>query len=365
MRLVRGLIRFVIIIIFIGCIGVEAYLHGAFDFVEKLDKVASMEELTDYINEELRRDIDQFDIYVENVTEEQIKNVNRNLDGFFGNVTTYTILGQKRDGMLKVRLKVLASENLEVWKLLVEGKNDVVLSQKGQKLYDQVSAILHNEIQEGMSDFEKEKALHDYLIKNCAFEENYRGGERTGDEDYYKAYGALVNRKAVCNGYAEAMNLLLNTAGISCKMVVGTADGTDHAWNIVKLSDGWYQVDATWDDPTPDREGMVQYDYFNLTDEQMAKSHQWNREDYEACTQTQYNYFIYYNQVCSSYEEYKKKVNQAIAKKKKKIVYLVTEYEEGAFDLSFVVDSHLNIKKASYMTSDSPMGTIISLNVTY
>ena len=44
--------------------------------------------------------------------------------------------------------------------------------------------------------------------------------------------------------------------------------GTDHAWNIVGLDDGYYNVDVTWDDT----EGG-QYDYFNKTDEVYADTH--------------------------------------------------------------------------------------------
>lgn len=364
MKVVRAVLRLFFIVVLIGCVGIEAYIHGAFDFLEELDTVSSVSELTQYVNEELKKGAGQFDIYTDSLSEEQIKSVNRNMDGFFGSVDTYTILGKKSNGKMKVRMKLKVSDNLYVWKQL-EGTQKGAMPEKAQLLYEKVEQILANEIQPGMSDFEKEKAIHDYIVTNCAFAEGYSSMERSENEDVYKAYGALVNGSAVCNGYAEAMYLLMYACGVECRMVIGTADGSDHAWNMVNMEDGWYQVDVTWDDPTPDRKGYVQYDYFNLTDNAMGVSHQWSEEGYPVCEKQTYNYFSYYDRICNSYEEFQNKINGMISQKKKRITMLVENYDAGKYDMSFVVDQHLNIKKASYSTSESAMGTVVTLTVTY
>ena len=79
-----------------------------------------------------------------------------------------------------------------------------------------------------------------------------------------------MQNKAVCNGYAEAMALLMTCVGIENQIVTGTADNELHAWNQVCLDGNWYQVDATWDDPLPDRGVFAGHEYFNVTDEIMS-----------------------------------------------------------------------------------------------
>lgn len=107
--------------------------------------------------------------------------------------------------------------------------------------------------------FEKEWRLHDILIERVEYEK--------GADKNQSAYSALVDGKSVCAGYARAYQYLMQRLGIPCFYCTGYA-GQDHAWNIVGLDDGYYNVDVTWDDT----EGG-QYDYFNKTDEEYADTH--------------------------------------------------------------------------------------------
>ena len=59
---------------------------------------------------------------------------------------------------------------------------------------------------------------------------------------------ALLDGTAVCQGYATLMYRMLLEVGVDCRVVTGYVDGEGHAWNIVKLGDLYYNIDATFDD---------------------------------------------------------------------------------------------------------------------
>ena len=106
-----------------------------------------------------------------------------------------------------------------------------------------------------MSDYSKVKAVHDYVCELITY---------TNDVDNASSvYGAYVRGKGLCNSYALCMYKLLVEAGVPCHWIGGSAgtgrDSAGHAWNIVKLGDQWYNLDATWDDADNDK---ISYDYF-------------------------------------------------------------------------------------------------------
>ncbi|MBP1562027.1 MAG: hypothetical protein J6C96_12410 [Oscillospiraceae bacterium] len=119
-----------------------------------------------------------------------------------------------------------------------------------------------------MDDYEKLKFFHDYLILNC---EN-----STSDEYADTVYGALVRKKALCEGYAKAFSYLCNLAGIENVIVTGQTT-VPHMWNMVKTGGSWYHVDVTWDNPDdklheayPD---VILYQYFMVTDAVIKNNH--------------------------------------------------------------------------------------------
>lgn len=131
------------------------------------------------------------------------------------------------------------------------------LPEASAEFYNTANTIL-TQLQ-NLSAYEKERRLHDILIERIDYDK--------GADKNQSAYSALVEGKSVCAGYARAYQYLMQRLGIPCYYCTGYA-GTDHAWNIVALDDGYYNVDVTWDDT----EGG-EYDYFNKTDEEYADTH--------------------------------------------------------------------------------------------
>lgn len=114
-------------------------------------------------------------------------------------------------------------------------------------------------VNDQMDDLEKALALHDYLVQNCAYEND--GG---GNYKNYNAYNALVDGTCVCQGYTLAYTELLQQVGIPVSYA--TSDAMNHIWNMVELDNQWYHVDATWDDPIPDLAGRVGHKNFLRSD---------------------------------------------------------------------------------------------------
>lgn len=133
---------------------------------------------------------------------------------------------------------------------------------------------------DGLSDYEKICAVNEYLCDNV-----YYPDEEPYEPVTHTAYGALKNGCAVCEGYACATKLILNSYGVECDIEVGDClNGGGHAWNLVKLDGAWYQLDVTWDDQSNDRS-----DYLLVTDEYMKQSRTWKESDYPVSSKVPYS----------------------------------------------------------------------------
>lgn len=106
------------------------------------------------------------------------------------------------------------------------------------------------------------KNIHDFVVNRISYDESLTK---------YTAYDGIVGQSTVCQGYSLLMYKMLTEAGIPARYVCGQA-GTRHAWNIVKVGDKWYFVDATWDDPVGSRP-VLRYDYFLVGMNTLSKDH--------------------------------------------------------------------------------------------
>ncbi|MDP4089494.1 MAG: transglutaminase domain-containing protein [Bacillota bacterium] len=200
-----------------------------------------------------------------------------------------------------------------------------------------VNNIVSSVVNSGMTDFQKEIALHDYVVNHTSYDtKGLESGSLSSDD--YTAYGVLMKGTAVCSGYAEAMYRLLNKAGIKALIVTGTADGIAHAWNIVNIGGSYYQLDATFDDPVSSTGNMLSYNYFNITDTELSKNHVWTRNDYPQCTATSANYFIMNKLYAGNYQQYYDIVKRGLMSKQVDILVKIPVNDTKTYPPDVVVD---------------------------
>ena len=148
---------------------------------------------------------------------------------------------------------------------------------RAKALFDESAGAIMDAAAALGSEYDREKYVHDAIIDLTSYDEN---------ADYNQsAYSALVTGATVCAGYARAFQYIMNELGIETYYCSGYSNG-EHAWNIVGLDGGYYNVDLTWDDSEP-----ISYIFFNCTDAYFASTHTRSEisENLPACTASTYS----------------------------------------------------------------------------
>ena len=145
---------------------------------------------------------------------------------------------------------------------------------------------IKNNYLNGITDpLQLEYEIYDYIINNTEYDlENFNNN--TVPAISHTAYGSLINGVAVCDGYAKAAKLLFNIVGIESGIII--SDPMNHAWNYVKINGKYYHLDLTWED-TESETDKRKYKYFNLSDTEMSKDHQWS-SIYPSCTSSAFSF---------------------------------------------------------------------------
>lgn len=130
-------------------------------------------------------------------------------------------------------------------------------AQKQEEIKVKVAEIIAEIITPDMTELEKELAINEYLCNTCEYDEDALENAEENDflyvddkyDDSFTAYGALINGKCVCAGYAGAFKLLADAAGLESVVVTGTLEGNlPHAWNKVRIDGEWQILDVTNND---------------------------------------------------------------------------------------------------------------------
>lgn len=195
------------------------------------------------------------------------------------------------------------------------------VAEADQKAADVVATL----ITPSMSDYQKELALHDWLVANAQYDlANYNANTVPPPE--YSPYGVLVLHTGVCESYATAFKLLAIKAGLESRIVTGKGDGADHAWNQLKVDGVWYNLDVTWDDPVGS-EARVDHTYFNVDDNVLAARHEWDRATAQTCTSDAANWFVHEGLISNNLAEFSVQLRTVIQKRQTSIVRKIRVFD--------------------------------------
>ena len=157
------------------------------------------------------------------------------------------------------------------------------LSDEDKETYDMAKAVLDEIITDGMSAYEKELAIYDWMVDNIGQGSGHIISMPGQNSESFTPRDVLLNHNAVCVGYATTFRLLANMEGMEVHIV----HNDYHSWDMVKLDDGeWYQLDVYSD------VNGSKYRNFNMTDEQARNGHDWDDSALPEAKGTKYSYAV-------------------------------------------------------------------------
>ena len=179
----------------------------------------------------------------------------------------------------------------------------------------------------GMTPFELELAVYDWLRDNVIYEKVEGMDARRGNKT---TYGAIVNGKADCVGYSQSFQYIMGLLGVESLTISGLLlDGSDiaeagggHAWNAVRLDGEWYYSDVTNDTYFSEMDNLPSHYYLNRT-ERFITDHGYTLGAEAAggfphtanisCTSVKHNYYVMTDAHIASDADFKSKVPARIA----------------------------------------------------
>lgn len=133
--------------------------------------------------------------------------------------------------------------------------------------------------------------LHDYLCSHYAYDDSLQR---------YSAYELLTEGTGVCQAYTLVYDALLTACGIESSYVISRE--MNHSWNVVTIDGIRYNVDATYDDPSPDSLGKVSHKHFLRSDSKLSETHRFTADEgFGQCTDSAYDSKAVWENVSSAF----------------------------------------------------------------
>lgn len=140
------------------------------------------------------------------------------------------------------------------------------------------------------------KYLYEYLIDNTEYDKDADNNQNI--------CSVFLEGHSVCQGYAKAMQYMLQKVGIQSVLVTGYTGSERHAWNLVRVNGKYYYLDPTWGDASYFYSGdensdgggfspTINYDYFLVTTEEISRTHTFEESvELPVCDSIEDNYYV-------------------------------------------------------------------------
>lgn len=230
----------------------------------------------------------------------------------------------KQNYLISTNSSIFGTKISLKFEYLVDSNKD--LEDKIGSIKEKVDYIKSEVVKDEIDPYQIELKVHDYIAKNTEYYK-YDNTDEIPNE-YHNIYGALVENKAVCDGFAKTFQLILGKYGIDSIVVTGTLENEPHAWNLVNINDNWYNVDITSAKSIKiENKAIVVHSYFNVTDETILKTHKFDNKDIlPTCENTEYNYYVKENKVIKLSENFNERIKNIVENSDEILEFYTTDY---------------------------------------
>ena len=242
--------------------------NNQWEFVKETDnfKPESKQDILNIFYTALNRGWDELTFYCPDSYKDCLDDVNeitsnQNTLSYVNNfVSTYNSYNK-----IRVNMNNFGRVNIEI-QHIYQSSDIAELQAKVDEIYNEI-------VQDDMTDSDKVKAAHDYIINRTVYDEKRSNEIKSGvvsDSIHTSntAYGPLFIGKAICGGYTDAMALFLDKIGLPNFKIASE----NHIWNVVYIDGQWKHLDLTWDDPVVDTgENILTYNYFLISTDDLEK----------------------------------------------------------------------------------------------
>ena len=217
----------------------DYYLNGNFSYVKNYsDDVSNKEELINYIYYVINTGSD----YADGECTKDYTDCTKDIKEIANDQELLSIINNFVHPYNSFKTISFAYNDKGDFSLTIE---HVYTPEKISEINFVVEKEIKDLITDSMTNSEKIKQIHDYIINNTKYDTLKT--ENINDSTYESntAYGVLVQGYGICSGYADTMAIFLNKLGITNYKI----SNDSHIWNLVYINGVWTHLDTTWDDP--------------------------------------------------------------------------------------------------------------------